>query len=319
MYLYPLGIYLFTLDKLGIINAHSNILFYLLHPSENGKIITASRFFIVIFLLITLYIFYLLAIRYVPFNYAIMGLLLYGLSPLIVVYAHDIKPWIYTSLFLVLTIYFEKHIVLSSIFAGLTLGTMAPSGFIVLYPILLHRSWKKCFLALSICCGMFIITNPYYILSFKSVFWFQSSYHHDYFIPNTLLVSYFLKNWIYMFGFIMPFAFLNFRHKRLTLMFILGLLVICQISLTRLAVTYIPIYVLLCIIAAHRWKILRFVLYIQIGVFIIINCCILHFYMTGEDTPFQFTQRYIKENIDINMFKRFKGLKEFDIRTNSFE
>jgi len=122
-----------------------------------------------------------------------------------------------------------------------------------------------------------------------------------------------------MFGFAFPVAFFATKNKKMILMLLLGVLVVAQLSLTRVAVTYVPLCALLCVLAASQWKKLRYVLCLQIVFFVIVNCFLLHFYITGQDTPFNFTQRYLKENLNIHMFKRVKGLEPFDDVIYSYE
>lgn len=279
-YLIPLGGYLYLLDKIGIIHLTSNIRYYINEPFELAKIIVMTRLFIVLTTFLSLLVLYFIARRLVSHYYALLAVILYGLSPLVVVYSHDVKPHLYSNLFFLLSIYFsfnlidsdnKRNYLLAAFFAGLSFGSTVTSGFSLFFIFIIHgyKNWtinkrlgsvllsfldRSIILAVSCFLATFIISNPYFILDNANYINHIKSTNSTFYEFNGILVRILSTYTIvfYLFGVIVfPIMLLVIFFKKtpqlkiLLTFFVLYFLLLSYFAIPRFYIQCIPLFALL--------------------------------------------------------------------------
>jgi len=196
VYLYPLGAFLKGCSIFKIVNLKSDRAFYLKNPEEIGKLYILSRLFGAIVFILSAIVFFFLS-RKISKNIhlAFLSSLLFVVTPVFVLWSHYLKPYTFGLFWVIVTFYgiinfFENRktgwLIFSSVFAGLSMGTLLSYGYIFFTCICVIFLTSKNFtellknLVLSVFFFLFayFITNPYVIISWKEfineMFYIQS-------------------------------------------------------------------------------------------------------------------------------------------------
>jgi hypothetical protein len=295
-YLLPLGAYLYVLDKLSIINVHADVAFYLRNTPEVAKLFIANRVFIIIFTLLGMIVLYRIALRYVPREYALLTIIMYGLVPLVTVYAHDIKPWLYVNFFFLLAFYYgEKHYIRASIFAGLAMGSMTTAGFVLIWIIMNNLDARKIIIAATLCAGVFIITNPYWVLDWTRVSYFLKQAYPQ--APQSD-ITYVFKGYDFIFGtFLFPLCLLSLRDEfKVGIFTLFYCLVASYLGYYRLFFPCIALVTICAMITVSKKNFLLPFVALQLLLFVALDLGILNYYINNKLPNNRFVQRYIDEN-----------------------
>jgi len=295
-YLIPLGIYLYALDKLSIINAHSDIEFYLRNTPEVAKLFIANRIFVILFTLFGMLVLYRIARRYMPHEYALLTIVMYGFVPLVTVYSHDIKPWLYVNFFFLLAFYYgEKHYIKASIFAGLAMGSMTTAGFVLIWIIMNNLKARKILTAITICAGVFVITNPYWVLDWHRVSYFLKQAYPG--APQSD-ITYMFKGYDYIFGtFLLPLCVLSLKEDLKPGIFTLFYcLTASYLGYYRLFFPCIALVTMCAMIPVSKRNFLLPFVALQLLLFVVLDIGILNYYINNKLPHNRFIQRYIDEN-----------------------
>ncbi|MCX8082104.1 MAG: glycosyltransferase family 39 protein [bacterium] len=189
-YIYSEGLYLAILKFIGILNIKKDIGYYLLNPSEIGKIFIALRIVNILLSLGSFFLIFLIGYRLQGQLHGIISSLLFIFTPGIVIWNHFARPHVFSLFWILLAVYFllktlqnknwkNKDFVLGCIFTGLTVSILIPYGILIslLIPltIILYKSknnlsfTKNFLLSMLIITGVFLITNPYFLSSINEV------------------------------------------------------------------------------------------------------------------------------------------------------
>ncbi|MCM8822287.1 MAG: hypothetical protein NC831_05680 [Candidatus Omnitrophica bacterium] len=184
-YLYPMAAFLKLCELCGLVNLKNDMRSYFLHPEEVGKLYTFSRLFGVIFFIPSAFVLFFLLLRITRDNkHAFILTLLFISVPGFTIWSHYLKPYTSGLLWVVCSLYFifkyvderaNSSLVLSSIFAGFSMGSLLSYGYVfvsVVFSVIFTCPEPKSLLKNLLICfvcfiSSYLITNPYVILSFS--------------------------------------------------------------------------------------------------------------------------------------------------------
>lgn len=186
-YLYPIGAIMFILKVVDVFHATTDFSYYLYHPSEAALLYIPGRALNLLAFVSTLVLLGLLGNKLSGSLSGTLSMLAYSFSSLALNYSIISKPHIYVAFLSLLALYFlylylndsrKRYFIISIIAAGMAVGSSLPAGVIVIiYPALLlkqsnvQKGIKKTLLALLGVAAVFLLTNPYAILSHEKYFY----------------------------------------------------------------------------------------------------------------------------------------------------
>ncbi|MCM8789131.1 MAG: glycosyltransferase family 39 protein [Candidatus Omnitrophica bacterium] len=184
-YLYPLASFLKLCALFGLVKLEKDMRLYFFQPEEMGKLYAFSRLFGGFLFIFAAFVFFSLCLRITRNNtLALMLALLFISAPGFAIWSHYLKPytsgvfWVVCSLYFVFR-YIEERtkssLVLSSIFAGFSMGSLLSYGYVfisVIFSVIFTCSKLKYILKELFICFLcftfsYLITNPYTILSWE--------------------------------------------------------------------------------------------------------------------------------------------------------
>ncbi len=195
-YIYSGGLYLSALKFMKIINLRRDIGYYLLHPAEMGKIFISLRFVNTLVALGSFILIFLIGCRLRGRWHGILASMLFVVIPGVVIWNHFARPHVFMLFWILLAVYFfirtvqskdseMKNFIPACIFTGVAASILIPYGVLMLLMVpltvflkdgcnksdfTLKHGVKKCLLGFLIFIGIFILFNPYFLLSLKEVF-----------------------------------------------------------------------------------------------------------------------------------------------------
>ncbi|MCM8778072.1 MAG: glycosyltransferase family 39 protein, partial [Candidatus Omnitrophica bacterium] len=145
-YIYSEGLYLATLRSLGILNIKRDIGYYLLNPSEMGKIFVALRAVNTLLALGCFFIIFFIGMRLEGQWHGVISSLLFIFTPGIVIWNHFARPHIFSLFWILLAVYFfirvlqnekwkRKDFILGCVFTGITMSVLLPYGILIAFLI----------------------------------------------------------------------------------------------------------------------------------------------------------------------------------------
>jgi len=183
-FLYPLGLYYYSLIKLNLIE---NIEIDSITKNENliDKIYTQGRFFVLLCFTLSAFFLYKSLNLITTKNFSLIFTMIYLFSPSSIMYSQIIKPNWYALLWVNLSIFFglkyllkEKKryfLLLVSIFLGLAIGSSVlfiPVLFFILFFIYFKTekeiSKKNIIILVATSFIVFFVTNPYILINFSN-------------------------------------------------------------------------------------------------------------------------------------------------------
>lgn len=205
LYIYLVGAGLKIASIFNFLTISPDISYYFLHPDEMGKFFIVGRLLGALMGVLAVYIIYLLASRLYNRRVGLISALLMSFVPVVVVFSHYLKPYVFNLPFLLLSFYMAVKILDSDkisnyiwggIFAGLAGGILIPFGLIFVsiptahlikrisqnpkISAILSIFEKGIILSIISSIVVFIIINPYMLVSIKEVlneFRFLSNCH----------------------------------------------------------------------------------------------------------------------------------------------
>jgi len=285
-YLYPLGAVYFVLKSLGQLTATDNFIYYIEHPSNIARLYLAGRFMNLLALIGTFVVLVLFGTKLSGRSAGTMSLLAYACAPMILNQVVISKPHICAAFFSLLAVYLlalyagnqkRAYLAGSILSAGWAAGSACFAAVIfVFYPILLfeRRRAKRAIVdSVLVFLGivaLFLITNPYAIISYKRyllrIVSYGSSETHGLLIfsMNKLIIyirEVFLRSYTFPVAAIgLPFvAAACFRGKggtvrRLSIaLLVLIVLIGSTVNYARASVFLGPFFCLFGGLALHRW------------------------------------------------------------------
>jgi MFS family permease len=185
-YLYPLGVWFFTLKKIGVINI-GDVGWMMENPGEVEKIYRYGRIFVLIAFLISALIFYNLICTFQRSSIALLATTVYLFTPALIMFSIVMKPHAYTLVWcnLALLALFQswkskrisnKNIALVGVSTGIAVGSILTYSifalfvwFGVLYLVIINKTKTNVlFIVPLISIVTFFIMNPYIILNFEA-------------------------------------------------------------------------------------------------------------------------------------------------------
>ncbi|MCM8764824.1 MAG: glycosyltransferase family 39 protein [Candidatus Omnitrophica bacterium] len=184
-YLYPMASFLKLCELCGLVSLKNDMRSYFFRPEEMGKLYTFSRLFGVLLFIPSAFVFFFLFLRITRDNkHAFVLTLLFVSVPGFTIWSHYLKPYTSGMLWVVCSLYFifkyideraNSSLVLSSIFAGFSMGSLLSYGYVffsVVFSVIVTCQKPKSLLKNLLICFLcfifsYLITNPYVILSFK--------------------------------------------------------------------------------------------------------------------------------------------------------
>ncbi len=180
-FIYPLGALLYGQKLLGLLHPTGDMGFYLAHPREIARMYLTGRALSVAALLGILFLLGLWGQRLGGRAAATLAMLTFALSSVTYWQALVTKPHLYAAFFSFLGLYWlarfqeqggTRRLVLSAAACGWAAGASLPAGALALaYPLLLWQpgqGWRwlrQTLLAGAVMLAVFVLTNPYAILS----------------------------------------------------------------------------------------------------------------------------------------------------------
>jgi hypothetical protein len=236
-YLYPLGIWFFTLKKIGIIHT-GNLKWMMENPGEVEKIYRYGRAFVLIAFLVSALIFYNLICTFQRPSIALLATIAYISTPALIMFSIIMKPHAYALIWcnLALFILFQswkiqrisnKNIALIGVSTGFAVGSILTYGifalfvwFGLLYLVITSKiKANVLFIVPLVSVVTFFILNPYVLLNFEA-FVTEYSAQENWFEwgGNVSVVIGLFKNSILIglgisYGFLLVYAIVVFFQK----------------------------------------------------------------------------------------------------------
>lgn len=210
MYLYTVALFLKTAEVLGYIRLTPDIKYYYANPDEMAKFFVVGRILTALMIFVSLILIYIITKNLYDIPTALLTMFLFSISPTVVIKAHIVKPHFFALPFACLTFFCAKKIldsgrtkwyILSGIFLGLTAGIIFNNfwltGWVVILSHLLYNYKNdkrkfvdifrtKIFLTFIISLVIFLIVNPYILVSTKE-FLEEMTFTGKYYTPGLSL------------------------------------------------------------------------------------------------------------------------------------
>ena len=183
-YIYPVGAWLGALKISGLIFLTGDLERYFESPGEMAKIFVAGRAFSLLCGLASLILVYFMTLKHFGARTAAIAALFFSVMPGIVFQMHVMKPYTLSMFFSLAALYYSFEICddpggaanyfLSGMFSGLAIGSMPSYGLIIIAPAAVfvtakEKSAKNALIFIAAAAAFFILTNPYWILDYKSL------------------------------------------------------------------------------------------------------------------------------------------------------
>ena len=186
MFLYPIGAVIETASLAGAVTVTSDAAYYLRNPRDAARLFIIPKLFSTLLFALSIPVLFFTARRVYGRPAALLAATLYAFVPVTIVYAHLLKPhvsalfWATCCLWAssMYTATFRKRwIFLAGIFAGFSGGAFIYASAILLFPLglAIFSSQKPRVIATHLAsvfmagAAGFFISNPYWILDYKSV------------------------------------------------------------------------------------------------------------------------------------------------------
>jgi len=185
-YIYPLGVWYFTLQKLGVIEVGS-LTAMVANPERMDAIYMFGRLFVLIAVTLSGLVLFAAARRLVPAGTACLMLMIYYAAPATVMFSQTMKPhwyamlWVNIAILMVVRAYVERRFgwggaVVTGAALGLAVGSAQTFAlFAVLVWVALglgvrrgHMHWRHLASVPAIAICAFAITNPYVLINWES-------------------------------------------------------------------------------------------------------------------------------------------------------
>lgn len=257
-YIYFLGSWFWLASKIGYLKLTKDLTFYHTHPEEMAKFYFLGRIISVFCATFCVLLIYLIANNlYKNKKVALLNALFLAIIPITFIEANGMKPHVYAAFWSLLSVYFITKIYISNkkkyyLYAGIALGIAAGATiyswiYLLFLPIILffsdvtNENWtsrlltiiKRTIYVFTVSLLVFIITNPYTLISFQAYrdeFRWAASHHHFVLTPWVFLylplregIGTFL--WLILFVTIVYSALKRERSDTILLSFLLPLVI----------------------------------------------------------------------------------------------
>jgi uncharacterized membrane protein len=192
-FIYTVGLALKAASLFDWITLTPDLSFYFNHPEAMGKIYIVGRLVVILSVFVSAFLIYSLGKMLYGKETGLFSALIFAISPGVVASAHIMKPHLFgvcfVLLFLIVTLKMKEKgsrswYILSGFVLGLAIGSVVYLAIFIIYFITGHLlrsassgikgyliSLKDKNLLLALCSLLFafLLTNPYYLISFKEV------------------------------------------------------------------------------------------------------------------------------------------------------
>jgi len=197
-FIYTVGLTLEVASLFGWVNLTPDLSYYFTHPEAMAKIYLAGRLVVVLSVMASAFLLYLLGKMMYGRETGLFASLLFVISPGVVASTHIMKPHLFGVCFVLLFLIFTLKIkesgacssyILAGFFLGLAAGSAVYLAIFFIHLLTCHllrfsgrgireyfRSLRDSSFLLALCSVLlaFLITNPYYLLSWKEVLYERS-------------------------------------------------------------------------------------------------------------------------------------------------
>lgn len=197
-FIYTVGLTLKVASLFGWVNLTPDLSYYFTHPEAMAKIYLAGRLVVVLSVMASAFLLYLLGKMMYGRETGLFASLLFVISPGVVASTHIMKPHLFGVCFVLLFLIFTLKIkesgarssyILAGLFLGLAAGSAVYLAIFFIHLLTCHllrfsgrgireyfRSLRDSSFLLALCSVLlaFLITNPYYLLSWKEVLYERS-------------------------------------------------------------------------------------------------------------------------------------------------
>ena len=197
-FIYTVGLTLKVASLFGWVNLTPDLSYYFTHPEAMAKIYLAGRLVVVLSVMVSAFLLYLLGKMMYGRETGLFASLLFVISPGVVASTHIMKPHLFGVCFVLLFLIFTLKIkesgacssyILAGLFLGLAAGSAVYLAIFFIHLLTCHllrfsgrgireyfRSLRDSSFLLALCSVLlaFLITNPYYLLSWKEVLYERS-------------------------------------------------------------------------------------------------------------------------------------------------
>jgi len=197
-FIYTVGLTLKVASLFGWVNLTPDLSYYFTHPEAMAKIYLAGRLVVVLSVMASAFLLYLLGKMMYGRETGLFASLLFVISPGVVASTHIMKPHLFGVCFVLLFLIFTLKIkesgacssyILAGFFLGLAAGSAVYLAIFFIHLLTCHllrfsgrgireyfRSLRDSSFLLALCSVLlaFLITNPYYLLSWKEVLYERS-------------------------------------------------------------------------------------------------------------------------------------------------
>ena len=207
-FIYPLGLYFYTLEKLNILKDVSSKTI-LQGDKLIDQIYFYGRFFVLICFILSCYFLYKCLIIFSNKTNSLLFSSLYLFAPGSIIYSQVMKPHWYSLLWINLAIYFclkyikkkpsNYYLLYISIFLGLAIGSslaFVPFYFFLIFVLFYldkkkFLNFRKIFFIFLSSFSVFLITNPYILINFSN-FFFEANNEYSWVLKEFDLKNVFL-------------------------------------------------------------------------------------------------------------------------------
>ena len=190
-FLYPLGAFLAAGSLAGVVRLVPDVAHYLRNPEDMGRLFLWARLFNFFFHLAGLVLLFLLGCRLGGWGVGLAAAALFSLCPLAIDNAHQLKPYPYATFWILAACWGalaaaargrRGDYLLAGLGAGIAIGANFSLAVFALLPALawgLSRrqktnsdgEWRWALAALAAAAGIFVLSNPYLLFSYKDFAW----------------------------------------------------------------------------------------------------------------------------------------------------
>lgn len=165
-YIYPIAAWWAALHVAHLVRLVPDAVHYYEKPEDLARLYAAGRCFSALFGLGCVVLVFWIGRELYDDETAAWAAALFGLSPIVVAYAHVLKPHLTATFYVLAALWLSlrKRFWLSAVFYGLAVGS-AKYAWPVLVPLLLARPPRKQVLGLgALSVGVFFLVNPYALI-----------------------------------------------------------------------------------------------------------------------------------------------------------
>jgi len=190
-FIYPLGAFLKALSLLGMLALRPEMSHYLEQPQDMGALYLAARAFVMLFHVGSLTLLFFMGRRLSGWKTGLAAAFLFALSPTVAANSHLIKPHPYAAFWALAAAYFmiaarqdgsRRGYLSCGACAGMAVAanfTLATLLLLPIFPVVARGAraeWRRALSGAALAAGLFLVLNPYVILSPRDFAWETTIY-----------------------------------------------------------------------------------------------------------------------------------------------